>query len=192
MRCTDVVIQDHIILRRGLDVVDGMLQKLECGQRIEIFDATVMLKFLRLFGDQYHQAMEETVLFPALLAAAPDECPLHQFVSEHGDERTLVAEIEEALTSRKGMAFFRSSRRLTGLLRAHCDREEMILGQLAERCLSVEQDEALGAEFLKKRSQVELYTDFSRLERRYTGIAITQPLSQASGLARVRGSASYT
>jgi hemerythrin-like domain-containing protein len=186
MRCSQLIIQDHIILRRGLNVVDGMLQKLECGQRIEIFDATVMLKFLRLFGDQYHQAMEETVLFPALLAAAPDECPLHQFVSEHGDERTLVAEIEEALTSRKGMAFFRSSRRLTGLLRAHCDREEMILGELAERFLSIEHDEALGAEFLKKRSQVEPYIEFSRLERRYTGPAITQPSSQAAGLARVR------
>src|SRR5215469_1295628 len=161
MRSTQLVIQDHIILRRGLDVVDGMLQKLESGQRIEIFDATVMLKFLRLFGDQYHQAMEESVLFPALLAAAPDECPLHQFVSEHGDERTLVAEIEEALMSRKGMAFFRGSRQLTGLLRAHCDREETILGQLAERCLSVEQDESVFAEFLKKRSHVEIYTNFA-------------------------------
>src|SRR5215471_15304915 len=185
MRCTQLIIQDHIILRRGLDVVDGMLQKLESGQRIEIFDATVILKFLRLFGDQYHQAMEESVLFPALLAAAPDECPLHQFVSEHGDERTLVAEIEESLMSRKGMAFFRSSRRLTGLLRAHCDREETILGQLADRCLSIQHDEALGVEFLKKRCQVEHCADFSRLERRYTGIAITQPLSQVAGVARV-------
>jgi hypothetical protein len=87
--------------------------------------------------------------------------------------------------SRKGMAFFRSSRRLTGLLRAHCDREETILGQLAERCLSIEHDEALGAEFLKKRCQVELYTDFSRLERRYTGTATTQPLSQVAGFARL-------
>src|SRR5262249_15405016 len=108
------------------------------------------------------------------------------------DERTLVAEIEEALTSRKGMAFFRSSRRLTGLLRAHCDREEMILGQLAERCLTVEQDDSVLAEFLKKRSQVEIYTNFSRLERRYGGVAITQPVSKDVGLARVRGSASYT
>jgi hemerythrin-like domain-containing protein len=185
MRCTQLVIQDHIILRRALGVVDGMLQKLDSGQRIEIFDATVMLKFLRLFGDQYHQAMEETVLFPALLAAAPDECPLHQFVSEHGEERTLVSEIEESLMSRKGMAFFRSSRRLTGLLRAHCDREETILGQLADRFLSIEHDEALGVEFLKKRCQAEPYADFSRLERRYTGAAATQPLSQVAGVARV-------
>ena len=191
MRSTQLVIQDHIILRRGLDVVDGMLQKLECGQRIEIFDATVMLKFLRLFGDQYHQAMEETVLFPALLAAAPDECPLHQFVSEHGAERTLVAEIEEALMSRKGMAFFRSSRQLTGLLRAHCDHEETILGRLAEPCLTVEQDESVLAEFLKKRSQVEIYTSFARLERRYTGVNVSQALSQDAKLAQVRGSASY-
>ena len=186
MKCTELVIKDHIVLRRGLDVVDGMLQKLEHGQRIEIFDATVMLKFLRLFGDQYHQAMEENLLFPALLAAAPDECPLHQFVAEHGDERILVAEIEDALMSRKGMAFFRSSRRLTGLLRAHCDREESILGQLAERFLSVEQDEILFCQFMQKRAQVEIYINFSRLERRYVSPGFTPKLSQDTGLAQAR------
>jgi hemerythrin-like domain-containing protein len=146
-----------------------------------------MLKFLRLFGDQYHQAMEENLLFPALLAAAPDVCPLQQFVSEHGDERILVAEIEDALMCRKGMAFFRSSRRLTGLLRAHCDREEAILGQLAERLLSAEQDEILFCQFMQKRAQVESYTNFSRLERRYVTPGFAPLLSQEAGLGRARG-----
>src|SRR5215813_2789318 len=105
MKSTEIIIQDHIIIRHGLDIVDAMLRKLEDGQRIEIFDATTMLKFMRLFGDQYHQAMEENVLFPALLRAAPDDAALFQLVTEHGDERTLVDEIEAALMSRRGMAF---------------------------------------------------------------------------------------
>ena len=71
MKCTEIVIQDHVLIRRGLDIIDAMLKKLEDGLRIEIFDAATILKFLRLFGDQYHQVMEETVLFPALLRAAP-------------------------------------------------------------------------------------------------------------------------
>src|SRR5262245_35298093 len=98
-QCTAIVIQDHIIIRRGLDIVDAMLKKLEGGQRIEIFDAMTMVKFMRIFGNQYHQAMEENVLFPALVRAAPDDNGLVQLVCEHGDERTLVDEIEEALMS---------------------------------------------------------------------------------------------
>ena len=84
------------------------------------------------------------------------------------------------------MAFFRSSRRLTGLLRAHCDREEAILGQLAERSLSVEQDEILFCQFMQKRAQVESYTNFSRLERRYVTPGFTPLLSQDAGLAGAR------
>src|SRR5712691_9398198 len=143
MKCTELVLQDHVLLRRGLDIIDAMLKQLEDGQRIEIADVVTILKFLRLFGDQYHQVMEEEILFPALLDAAPEETALRQLVSEHGNERTLVIEIEETLISRRGMAFFRSARHLTALLRHHCDKEEAIVGSLAERCLSKDQDEAV-------------------------------------------------
>jgi hemerythrin-like domain-containing protein len=171
MNCTELVISDHTILRRGLMVVNGMLQKLEGGQRIEIFDAATILKFLRLFGDQYHQVMEETVLFPALIRAAPNESALRQLVSEHGDERMLVSQIEEALMSKRGMLFFRSSHQLTSMLTKHCEREEMVLGRLAG-CLSAEQDAAIVEEFTRNRAQAEVYVNFSRLEQKYTLVPV--------------------
>jgi hemerythrin-like domain-containing protein len=188
MKCTDIVGQDHNLIRRGLDVVDAMLKKLQDGQRIEIFDAATMLKFLRLFGDQYHQAMEENVLFPALLLAEPNNTALVQLVSEHGNERTLAAEIEEALMARRGMAFFRSSHQLTALLRNHCEREETIVCDLAERCLSKKQNDDIVADFMISRTQVESYTNFSRLERRYLLKAPLDPLRSDHGLSRARGS----
>ena len=171
MNCIELVISDHTILRRSLMVVDGMLKKLAAGQRIEIFDAATILKFLRLFGDQYHQVMEENVLFPALIRAAPNESALRQLVSEHGDERTLVCQIEEALMSKRGMLFFRSSHQLTSMLRNHCEREEVVLGRLAE-CLSAEQHAAIVEEFMKNRAQVESYSNFSRLERKYASVPV--------------------
>lgn len=186
MQCIEIVIQDHIVIRRGLDIVDGMLKRLEDGQRIEIQDAVTMLKFLRLFGDQYHQAMEEGVLFPALLLARPDDQALVQLASEHGHERTLAEEIEEALTSRRGMAFYRSSRELTGLLRKHCEREEAVVSNLAADCLSKEQDADIVAEFMKKRLQVEAYANFSGLERRYQRKPLSDPLSPVPA-ARAHG-----
>jgi hemerythrin-like domain-containing protein len=167
MKCTELVMQDHAILRRGLDIVDGMLKKLEDGERIEIADVITVLKFLRLFGDQYHQTVEENALFPALLRAAPEESALRQLVSEHGDERTLVVEIEDALMSRRGMDFFRSSRRLTAILRNHFEQEDTILHDLAEHWLSKEQDDEVVAEFMKHRQRPELYASFPHLERKY-------------------------
>jgi hemerythrin-like domain-containing protein len=192
MKCTEIVIQDHIVIRRGLDIVDGMLKKLEDGQRIEIFDATTMLKFLRLFGDQYHQVMEEKVLFPALLLTSPNNAALVQLVSEHGNERTLTDEIEEALMTRRGMAFFRSSHELTALLRKHCEREEAVIGDLAEHSLSKGQDDEIVAEFMTRRVQVESYANFSRLERRYPPKPSPEPLSPEHGLSQARGTPSYT
>jgi hemerythrin-like domain-containing protein len=167
MKCVELVLQDHAVLGRGLNIIDGMLKQLEDGRRIEIADVTSVLQFLRVFGDQYHQIKEEEILFPALLKAAPDHTALRQLVSEHGNERTLVIEIEETLISRKGMAFFRSARHLTALLRHHCDKEEVIVGDLAERCLSKEQDEAIWSGFTKSRPQMEMVMKFPRLEEKY-------------------------
>ena len=87
------------MLRRGLDILDGMVKKLEDGERIEIADVTTILKFLRVFGDEYHQIMEERILFPALLRTAPQEVSLRQLCREHSEERAVVAEIEVALHS---------------------------------------------------------------------------------------------
>jgi len=167
MKCTEILLQDHIAIRRALDIVDAMLKKLDEGQRIEIFDAGTILRFLRVFGDQYHQAIEEEVLFPALLLAVPGDTSLLELVCEHGGERTLVDKIEEALTSRRGIDFHRSSHQLTSLLRAHCEREGIIVCDLAERYLSKEQDEEITAQFMTHRRQVENHADLSRLERKY-------------------------
>ena len=76
MLCLEIIIQDHTTLRRSLSVLDGMVQRLEEGARIEIADVAAVLTFLRRFGDEYHQRVEEQVLFPALLSAVPLESPL--------------------------------------------------------------------------------------------------------------------
>jgi hemerythrin-like domain-containing protein len=161
MKTTELVTRDHAIMRRGLDVVDGMLRKLEEGQRIEIADITTILKFLRLFGDQYHQSMEDTLLFPWLLKSASDEPAVRQFIMEHHDERALVAEVEEALLSRKVTAFLQTSRRLTAMLRDHFDKEDDLLARL-----DIE-DEKMAAQIEELRRPVEVYANLSRLERRY-------------------------
>jgi len=167
MKCTELISRDHIVLRRGLDILDGMVKKLEDGERIEIADVTAILKFLRHFGDEYHQTMEEKVLFPALLRAQPEEAFLDQMLVEHGEERAVVADIEAALNPKKGIAFVRSSQRLTLLLKRHLDKEDDVLREIAEKSLSREEDEMVAAEFIKNQAQAETYVNFARLEWKY-------------------------
>lgn len=189
MKCIELVGQDHISIRRGLDILDGMVKTMEDGYRIEIADVNAMLKFLRCFGDEYHQTMEETVLFPALLCGSPSECLLQNMLSDHAEERSLVEGIEGSLMAKRGMAFAGGSHRLSLLLREHLEKEDATFGNLAEETLSKEQDDAVVVQFLKSRTPPETYANFPRLERKYAPHGI---LARAhSGLARSSAAASY-
>jgi hemerythrin-like domain-containing protein len=192
MQCTDLISQDHVILRRVLDILDGMVKKLEDGERIEIADVTAILKFLRFFGDEYHQNMEERILFPALLRTTQQEGSLRQIFREHSEERAVAADIEAALNPKRGRAFVQSSRRLILLLRNHLDKEDACLPDIAERALSNEEDELVVAEFMKNRTQALTLVDFDRLEKKYTRKPQGTPLKAKRELARAQGTRSYT
>jgi len=165
MKCTELIMQDHTILRRGLDILDGMGKKLEDGERIEIADVTSLLRFFRVFGE-YHQNMEEKVFFPAL-CALPAQAPVHVLLSEHVQELMITAEIEEALKSKRGMSFFQATCRLIALLRTHFDREDAIFPELTRRWFSKEQDSEVAERLAKIHKQPEIPVNFSRLECKY-------------------------
>jgi hemerythrin-like domain-containing protein len=150
-----------------LDILDRMVHIMEHGDRIEIFDIRTVLKFLRLFGDEYHQSMEEKVLFPVLLNAAPQKDVIHHLLQEHGEERELVSAIEDALNPKHGPGFVRSSRRLIQLLRSHLDMEDSVFQDIAGRLLSKEEDEVIATEFTTHQTYSETYSTFARLERKY-------------------------
>jgi hemerythrin-like domain-containing protein len=165
MKCTELVIQDHAFLRRALDILDGMIQKLEHGERIEIADAMTVARFIRLFGVEYQQTMEEKVFFPALLRGAPQDSPLHHVVFEHTEQRALLTAMDNALNMRKGTEFVRTARGMIALLRGHFDREDSSLREMTS--LPKEEDDALVAEVTKNRTPPESYANFSALEWKY-------------------------
>lgn len=102
MNCTELLTGDHVVLRRGLDILDGMMKKLEDGERIEIADVKAVFKFLQVM------------------------------VLVHGDERALMAWIVDAFEARRVADFVFSSRRLSLILRNHIDKEDAVLCQLAD------------------------------------------------------------
>jgi hemerythrin-like domain-containing protein len=176
MKCTDLLFQDHVIILRALDILDRMAANMDEGEPVDAVDISDLLRFLRVFGDEHHQAKEESVLFPALLGVARlQQIPLRHMMFEHDQERSLVEGLEDALKTRKGSDFRHYARRLSGILRNHIDKENNVLFDIVETLLSKEQHNQVAAEFEKfdlgwKNRQV-LDDNLHRLERKYLGIA---------------------
>jgi hemerythrin-like domain-containing protein len=122
MKSTDVLMQDHKIILRALDVLDDMAKRLRYDQPIDREDILSILRFIRLFADEYHQTKEERAVFPELRAAQPQERPLREMMFEHDDERTLVKELEDAIHTRQGLDFVYLAHGLTALIRNHIYR----------------------------------------------------------------------
>jgi hemerythrin-like domain-containing protein len=168
MKCTDLLTQEHKTILRGLDILDHMAARIEEDQPIAVEDVETILRFLRAFADNQHQAKEESALFPELLrTSAANDAALRQMIFEHDQERSLVEGLEDSLRTKRGMEFVHFANRLTGLIRTHIRKEDNILFPMAERCLSPEQDERVTTELNKFEVDVAFLADLRRLEWTY-------------------------
>jgi hemerythrin-like domain-containing protein len=153
---------------RALDVLEAMAAKVKRDEPVEPADVDVILHFLRVFGDEHHQAKEEGGLFPVLMrTASSHQRPLRQMLFEHDQERSLVEGLEDALKTRKNIDFVHYANRLSSLLRNHIYKEDHILFDVVDKSLSELQDEEVVAEFQKFEAPVELYSQLHRLEWAY-------------------------
>ena len=168
MKCTDLLTQEHKTILRALDILDHMAARIKEDQPLAVEDVETILRFLRAFADNQHQAKEESALFPELLrTSAANGPPLRQMIFEHDQERSLVEGLEDSLRTKRGMEFVHFANRLTGLIRTHIRKEDNILFPMAERCLSPEQDERVTTELNKFEVDVAFLADLRRLEWTY-------------------------
>ena len=168
MKCTDHLIQDHKIILRALDILDHMALRVANDQPVDAEDVRAILRFLRAFADDHHQAKEESALFPELTRlSAAQPGPRRQMLFEHNQERSLVEGLEEALYTKKGGDFVYFADRLTSLLRNHIRKEDKILFDIVERTLTRDQDERVTAEFAKFEFNPAPLADLRRLEWKY-------------------------
>ena len=147
MKCTDLLIEDHKIILRALDVLEQMAKRVENHQVLEHDDVEIVVRFLRSFADDYHQGKEESALIPEVRRVLTPEGPVRQMLFEHDQERSLVDGIEDALFTKKGFEFVQFAHRLIDLIRDHVRKENEILFGIVERLLSPEQDDNVVAQF---------------------------------------------
>ena len=168
MKCTELLDKDHQIILRALVVLEQMADEVNKGHSVDPRDVESIICFLKQFEDEHHQTKEESALFPELLrTSAANNGPLRQMIFEHDQERSLVEGIEDALYTRKGIEFVEYADRLTSLLRTHIRKEDTILFDIAERCLSAEQDNKVTAELDQFHIDMGFLADLRRLEWTY-------------------------
>jgi hemerythrin-like domain-containing protein len=168
MKCTDLLIQDHKIILRALDVLQAMATRTELGEPVEPEDVAALVSFLRTFADDYHQTKEETSFFPALEHTEGIRYEaLRHMVFEHNQERSLVEGIEEAVCTKKGEEFIYFANLLIQFLRTHIQKEENVMFEFAARGLSQEKDEQIAEEIEKFECNPACLAELRRLEWAY-------------------------
>jgi hemerythrin-like domain-containing protein len=168
MKGTDLLMQDHKIILRALDVVQHMAARVENNKPVAPEDVETILGFLRAFEDNYHQAKEESALFPELMrTCAGNEARLRHMIFEHDQERSLVEGLEDALHTQKGTLFVQMANSLVDLIRTHIHKEDTILFPTADESLSTEQDEYVCAQLNKFQIDTGYLADLRRLEGKY-------------------------
>jgi hemerythrin-like domain-containing protein len=168
MKCTDLLIQDHKIILRALDVLQQMARRVEEGNTLDREDVEAILRFLRAFADDHHQVKEESALFPELRRTCCTQDPaLKQMLFEHDQERSLVEGMEDALYTKKHAEFVHFADRLVSLIRNHIRKEDTILFDIVDRLLAPEQDEKVVSALKKFIVKAEWFADLRRLEWKY-------------------------
>lgn len=132
--------KEHEGILFGLNILDKMVEQLKSGSATNKEDYVQMVDFLRLFADKCHHGKEEGLFFPALeQAGIPRENgPIGQMLIEHELGRKYIQEMTAALAGDKmdDQAFSTAAENYAELLRAHIQKENMVLFAMGDKILA--------------------------------------------------------
>ena len=92
---TNLLMQEHELIAKGLAVLREMAERIERGESVPPDSARRLLDFFVAFADQHHHLKEEKLLFPALVEAGlpAEHGPIGVMLREHEIGRALVARL---------------------------------------------------------------------------------------------------
>ena len=140
---TQVMVDEHKLILRMIAVVEHNTALLEKGKFRNWQFYLDAVDFIRNFGDRFHHAKEEEVLFLELVKNGMPEkqSPIEAMHMEHDQGRAHVRAMEDAaqkaLDGETGQATIiaEHAKGYAALLRGHIDKENGVLYPLAERIL---------------------------------------------------------
>ncbi|MCL6472319.1 MAG: hemerythrin domain-containing protein [Firmicutes bacterium] len=144
MEVTDELKHEHRDIERVIDVIETMSERLARGDSSMVGLLHKASSFIKGFAEGCHHVKEEEVLFPALEShgVSKESGPIGAMLYEHASGRKYIAEIEQALSQYEAgdkeaaNAVVNSVKGYTSLLRAHIQKEDMVLFPMAEKVFS--------------------------------------------------------
>lgn len=154
----DLFTAEHQAIRRALNILRTMTDRVERGISTERHDVNALLVFFHYFGDVLHQAKEESILFPALKSSNNFTSfpQLRGLLGEHHEERGLIEKAQFALFTDKQDEFIASARQFIDLVSQHADEEERVLCPLADKILGTAEANEVTEKFRQADAQFGL------------------------------------
>jgi len=135
---TSFLTEEHKQIRRALDVLRIMIDRVAGGIPTDPHDVNALLIFLHYFGDVLHQTKEESILFAALKSSKEfgAHAQLKNLIGEHHEDRGLIEKAQFMLFTDNQDEFIASGRKVILLISEHAHEEEVSLVPLADSILT--------------------------------------------------------
>lgn len=173
MTATQMLEGEHRVIQKVAASLVLMAEDLKAGKLVATGVLRDIAQFLMVFAEKCHQQKEEMYLFPILLkkGVPAGGCPLAVLHNEHAKERALIRQFRDATemyVESKGAA--RASlestiQALVELLPSHIWKEDYMLLPMADKMLSLEDQDLLCKQFEQVKSEIgpEIHYRFERL-----------------------------
>lgn len=161
MRITEILSEEHRVIEQVLECLEQMAAQADASGRLDGVAARQALDFFRNFADRCHHGKEEDELFPRMESrgVAHESGPIGRMLYEHDHCRELLQAIADAIPGAEaGQApllnrFVDQARRYVAWLRDHIAKEDNVLFPLADRILTMRDQQELGQSFVRVESE---------------------------------------
>jgi hemerythrin-like domain-containing protein len=162
MKPTDVLTEEHALIRQALDSFSLAVERLEQGERPpkEFFEKAVA--FTRIFSDKFHHFKEEYLLFGRLAQKKNGaiDAQIDALRYQHDRGRDLIAEVSHAIDGYSQgkeanmLVLLENLAAYISMLRHHIHREDHVFYPMADAALSEAEQQELLQEFNKEEAKL--------------------------------------
>jgi len=175
MQATQILIEEHIVIKRVLTALEIAAGRLERGEELRPAFFINAALFIKNFADGCHHHKEEGILFIAMNAAGlpSDSGPIAVMLAEHeqGREFTVAmksaAEAWEKGDQRVRRVVAHNALGYVTLLRHHIQKEDQVLFPMAEKTIPSQEQIKVDADF----SQAGIEEARSGVQEKYRVLA---------------------
>jgi len=158
MKALDNLRQDHLAVERVLTLIDEACNRVQAGHPVPVGFERWAVESLSHFGDHCHHVKEESALFPLLwVRGTPKEAgPVGMILAEQKRGRRFLQRMMDDAVRRDHLGFALVAEEYARWLRTHIFKEDHVIFQMAETCLTEKDDS-------------QLVNSFRRIEQEFGG-----------------------